>query len=94
MTREAVINSLKTKEATAVDLAKEFDRSVVAIEEDIEHIRTTLRKDPDFELIMQPAQCLLCDYLFSSEKAKAPTRCPNCKREKIRIPRFKIMPKK
>ncbi|MHA2402045.1 MAG: hypothetical protein ACXADH_03560, partial [Candidatus Kariarchaeaceae archaeon] len=77
----------------AIDLSKIFNRSVPAIEEDIEHIRTTLRTDPEYQLFISPAICLLCEYTFPYDKAKAPSRCPQCKREKIRVPSFKISKK-
>ena len=93
MTRNELIAILKQGSRTAIDLSKIFNRSVPAIEEDIEHIRTTLRIDPEYKLLMSPAMCILCDYTFPNDKAKAPSRCPQCKREKIRVPSFKVSKK-
>ncbi|MCE7734520.1 MAG: hypothetical protein GPJ54_06560 [Candidatus Heimdallarchaeota archaeon] len=90
MTREALIDRLKGSEASAVDLAKEFNRSVSGIEEDIEHIRTTLRLNDELDLMIRPAVCALCDYVFPTNKAKTPNRCPNCKKEKIQVAKFKV----
>ncbi|MHA2248871.1 MAG: hypothetical protein ACXAD7_00850 [Candidatus Kariarchaeaceae archaeon] len=90
MTRVELIDALKQKSGTAIDLSKQFNRSINAIEEDIEHIRTSLRTDPDFELLISPAMCLLCDYQFPKGKAKTPSKCPKCKREKIQLSSFKI----
>lgn len=90
MTRSDIISVLKVKSMTAVDLSIEFGRSVPAIEEDLDHIRTTLRNDPDYKLLMHPAICSLCGYQFSTTKVKSPTKCPECHREKINLPHFKI----
>ena len=90
MTREALIDRLKGSEASAIDLSKEFNRSVVGIEEDIEHIRTTLRLNKELDLLIRPAVCSLCDYVFSTDKAKTPSKCPNCKKEKIQVAKFTI----
>ena len=94
MTREALIDRLQRHEASAIDLAKEFKRSVSGIEEDIEHIRTTLRNNKELYLLIRPAMCSLCDYVFPTNKAKTPSRCPNCKKEKIQVPKFAVKNKK
>ncbi len=93
MTRSEIIDILKDRSGTVMDLSKVFRRSMTAIEKDIEHIRTTLRNDTEFELFISPATCQLCNYQFPADKAKAPSKCPKCKREKIRLPSFKIDPK-
>jgi len=93
MTREALISHMKDNAGTAVDFAREFNRSQAAIEEDLEHIRTSLRNDPDNQLLIRPAKCLLCGFIFSSDKAKAPTKCPECQEQKIAPPSFKIGPR-
>lgn len=90
MTRSELIDILKERSSTVMDLSKDFRRSMAAIEEDIEHIRTTLRNDSEYELFISPATCALCNYQFPADKAKAPSKCPKCKREKIRLPSFKI----
>ena len=90
MTRESVVEYLKENSATAVDLSKEFGRSSAGIEEDLIHIRTSLRNDPDHQLLIRPAACLLCGFTFSTDKPKAPTKCPECQEQKLRPPSFKI----
>ena len=90
MTREEVITYLKDNSATAVDMSREFNRSSAGIEEDLVHIRTTLRNDADHQLLIRPAECLLCGFVFSTDKPKAPTKCPECQEQKIRPPSFKI----
>lgn len=90
MVREALIELLKRGPATAAELSSEFNRPQSAIEEDIDHIRTSLRNDPNFQVLIRPALCLLCGFQFSNDKTKEPTRCPECKEEKIRPPSFKI----
>ncbi|MHA2502746.1 MAG: transcriptional regulator [Candidatus Kariarchaeaceae archaeon] len=90
MTREEVIEYLKENSATAVDLSKEFAKSSAGIEEDLNHIRTSLRNDPEHQLLIRPAECLLCGYVFSTDKPKAPSKCPQCQEQKIRLPSFKI----
>ncbi len=91
MTREDVINVLKQRAYTVKDLCNALNKSTGAIESDLEHIRTSIRTDPDYMLVMNPAQCELCGFKFSNDKIKAPTRCPKCNKEKILPPSFKII---
>ena len=93
MTREELTSILKNRSGNALDFAKQLGRSVSGIEEDLEHIRTSIRTNPDYTLLIQPAICLLCDYQFKADKAKGPTKCPSCKRQKIQQPSFKIVRK-
>lgn len=91
MTREELIEKMKKFEGTEVDFARIMNKSQSGIEEDIEHIRTSLRNNSEYLLMIKPATCLLCNYFFSNSKAKAPSKCPKCRGEKIQLPYFKIM---
>ncbi|MCH8908147.1 MAG: hypothetical protein IH840_13745 [Candidatus Heimdallarchaeota archaeon] len=51
------------------------------------------RYDENYKLLMLPANCQLCGYQFSNKKIKAPSKCPDCRREKITLPQFKIQEK-
>jgi predicted Zn-ribbon and HTH transcriptional regulator len=56
----------------------------------LEHIRKTLTPSGQ-RLIITPAQCKKCAFVFSKrEKLKRPGKCPVCKGESIREPRFMI----
>lgn len=90
MTREAMIQYLKKHSATAQGLATEFQRNLKAVEEDIAHIRTSIRDDPDYRLMIRPPMCEMCNYTFTASNYKTPSKCPECKGEKIKPARFKI----
>lgn len=90
MTREAMIGYLKKHSATAQQLATEFQRNIDAVVDDIDHIRTSLRDDPNFRLMIRPPKCEFCGYQFAASNIKTPTRCPECKKEKIAPTRFRI----
>ncbi len=94
MTRGDIINYLKQRPSTIADLVRAFDRPAGAIEEDIAHIRTSLRNDPEYELMVQRPQCEFCEFIFDSSHIKTPTKCPECGKEKIRPAVFKIEKKK
>ena len=90
MTREDLIEILKERSATANDLAKEFNKSVAAIEDDLYHVRTSLRNDAEYQLMIRSAECVLCGYRFATNSPKTPSKCPECNKEKIRVASFKI----
>lgn len=94
MTREDIIRELKNQENTVAKLSQKLGKSVAAIENDLEHIRTSMRNNSDYKLLIQPANCALCEYMFQNSKIKSPTRCPSCKKEKIQPAYFKIEKRK
>ena len=94
MTRAEIINFLKNRPATVNDLAIAFERPASAIEEDIKHIRTSIRNDPEYELLVQRPTCEFCNFIFDSSHIQTPSRCPECGKEKINPPVFKIEKKK
>jgi hypothetical protein len=56
----------------------------------LEHIRKSIISSRQ-RLIVTPAECKKCGFVFSKrEKLKRPGKCPVCKGESIREPRFMI----
>ncbi len=69
-------------------------KSQSLVDEDLGHIAKTVRSRKQ-NLVMRPAQCGKCDYLFKSrESAKRPSRCPKCKSEWLIAPAFMIRERK
>ncbi len=90
--REKIIRLLtESKEPLTLDeiaaMVGEEDRRKVI--EDLEHIAKTVRKEGK-QLLMEPARCNKCGYVFKSARARPPSRCPRCKSEWIQPPRFTI----
>ncbi len=90
MTREDIVRYLKKQAASVFELATVLEKPVSQVEEDLKHIRISLRDDPDYKLMMQRAECELCGYIFTNTNVKTPTRCPECRREKIKPAVFRI----
>ena len=56
----------------------------------LEHIKKTVSARKN-KLIILPATCLECDYIFKDrKKLHKPGRCPRCKKERITEPRYYI----
>ncbi|NHJ12862.1 MAG: HTH domain-containing protein [Candidatus Thorarchaeota archaeon] len=64
------------------------------IYEDIEHIAQSVKSEGK-ELLVKPASCGKCNYIFSDRKtAKRPSKCPKCRSEWILSPAYIIRERK
>jgi len=89
--RTEIIEMLKKEAISAQELANIYKITAKEIEEDLQHIAKSVR--PDFELVMYPAKCQHCGFIFKERsRIKKPSRCPKCKKESIDPPLFKIEP--
>ncbi len=90
MYRKEMIELLKEGHATVSDLARRFECDKKDIEEDLEHIRKTLRKE-GMTLKITPAVCKKCGFNFSKDKVGKPSKCPKCRSTWIAEPSFRIV---
>ncbi|MGQ4915698.1 MAG: transcriptional regulator [Candidatus Asgardarchaeia archaeon] len=94
--RERIIELLlKTDEPLSLrDIALTLEEKEKAIARDIKHIAKTVKRQyRDMQLVMYPAVCRKCGYVFSKSENIDPGRCPRCKSEWIEKPKFKIIQK-
>ncbi len=78
-----------------IDIAAHFHCDTPEILEDLHHVAKSVR--PEKELVMLPAQCKKCRFIFRErqdrQKMKKPSKCPKCKSERILAPVFTIRKK-
>ena len=56
--------------------------------EHLEHLERSLKAEGT-KLIVLPARCVACGFAFRDrDRLKRPSRCPQCKSERIEPPRF------
>ena len=95
--RERIEETLGQTETplTAQNLCDMLDiKSRSLVYEDIEHITKSIR-NKDKELLMSPASCGKCGFVFKTRTvAKRPSRCPKCRSEWILSPGFLIRKRK
>ena len=89
--REDIIEYLKKNPSTINELAILNETVSSVIVEDLEHIFKTLKNEPE-NLLIKPASCINCDYIFSAKRKKYsdPKKCPECHSERINPQVFKI----
>jgi len=90
--REKIKRILQEDRFTDIDeLIKELeidDKRILI--NDLQHIERSLKRLSQ-KLIMKPAQCRECGFVFNKKKIKYPSKCPKCKGQRILSPQFKIM---
>ncbi len=48
------------------------------VENDLKHIVQSLRNQP-FELVVVPAKCRKCGFVFAEDRYRKPSKCPECR---------------
>ncbi len=86
--RKDIIDLLSKQSMTVRELAELFHADARDILIDLEHIAQSVRPS---RLIMEPSSCKSCGFLFKKrERHKRPSKCPECKNEKITEPVFSV----
>jgi predicted Zn-ribbon and HTH transcriptional regulator len=94
--REAIAELLEQTEypLTAQEICDILEiRSRSIVYEDLEHIAKSV-KTRKKQLLIRPARCGSCDFIFTVCSAKKPSKCPKCKSEWIIPPAYLIRLKK
>jgi predicted Zn-ribbon and HTH transcriptional regulator len=87
--RQQIVERLAESEWEFDDLRHEFGLTVKVLEEDLRHIERSVRAAGQ-RLIVRPARCEVCDFLFKSTALHPPGRCPSCRDRRIIGPWFSI----
>lgn len=87
--RQQIVERLAANEWEFDDLRHEFGLTVKVLEEDLRHIERSVRAAGQ-RLIVRPARCEVCDFLFKSTALHPPGRCPSCRDRRIIGPWFSI----
>jgi predicted Zn-ribbon and HTH transcriptional regulator len=88
--RQSIIDLLNENQLNARELSQRISIREKEVVAHLSHIERSL-KAKHKKLIIDPAECLLCGYVFSERKRLTrPGRCPSCKKSHILSPRFRI----
>ncbi|OQX18898.1 MAG: hypothetical protein BWK75_06165 [Candidatus Altiarchaeales archaeon A3] len=75
----------------ALSMSYKFPEKVIA--DDIEHIKKSISRRG--KLMLKPAECINCGFVFKErEKIKGPSKCPECKSERIKDGMFMLVENK
>lgn len=88
--RQEIIAELLQGSCSARDISAAVKIPEREVYNHLEHIHKSIASS-DLHLIVTPAECKKCGFIFTKrEKLKRPGKCPVCKGESIREPRFAI----
>jgi len=88
--RQEIIAELLKGRCSARDLSAAVRIPEREVYNHLEHIHRSIASS-DRHLVITPAECKKCGFVFAKRgKLKRPGKCPVCKGESIREPRFGI----
>jgi hypothetical protein len=76
--RKHLLEILSAEPRTASSLARELGLGRRELEDDLRHMIRSARA-AGHDVIVEPARCRACGYIFGEEKLAKPSRCPACK---------------
>ncbi|MFW9928904.1 MAG: transcriptional regulator [Candidatus Thorarchaeota archaeon] len=89
--REDITEYIYENPSSIKQLADFFGVTQKDIEIDLEHIQKTIKRNSTKRLLVKPAECKECLYVFKNRnKIKDPHKCPSCHNERISKQLFKI----
>jgi predicted Zn-ribbon and HTH transcriptional regulator len=87
-TRQAIIDELLLGFRTIRDLSQTLSISEKEVIAHLPHVKQSA-KHKGYDFVMEPSKCLKCGSIFEHrEKWAKPSRCPECKGEKLTTPMF------
>lgn len=88
--RQDLALALRAGPATARDLSKAVGASEKDVLDHLVHLAKTLKAHGE-ALVIMPAECLDCGFVFSRrEKPARPSRCARCGGGRLTLPEFTI----
>jgi predicted Zn-ribbon and HTH transcriptional regulator len=88
-TRERVADALREESATPSELATRFDLLPATAVDHVRHLARSLDAT-DENLLVRPPACRDCGFDGFDDPANLPSRCPECRSERIAEPAFRI----
>ena len=90
MYRKDLIDLLLERPMSVVELARLFDQSPRAVDEDLRHLFKSL-KATRYRAVVDAAVCRKCGFVFERDKLRKPGKCPRCRGTWINEPHVAIV---
>jgi len=89
--RDRIRAALEQGPHTALQISGAVGIPQGEVAEHLRHLERSLEHEAQ-TLVVLPARCVPCGFVFEGRKRHArPSRCPQCRRERIEPPRFSIV---
>ena len=86
MFRRELIDLLRGKMLPLSEIARLEKTRVQDLADDLEHVARSLRRE-GMRLLVEPARCQKCEFVFTKGRLLKPGRCPKCRSTWIDEPR-------
>ncbi len=91
--RQALKEELREGPLSALELSRRLSLPEKEVLDHLAHIARA--PGPDYRLVITPAVCKNCGFTFKKrDRLTTPSRCPLCRHESIRRPRFALVREK
>ncbi|RAW45752.1 transcriptional regulator [Halorubrum sp. 48-1-W] len=87
-TRQRIADRLREEPATASEIAADLALPTPTVYEHLEHVSRSVADDERF--LVSPPECRDCGFDGFDDPLNAPSRCPECKSERVEEPAFVI----
>jgi len=89
MFRKDLLELLSVEPRSVSRIAREMGLSRGDVEEDLRHMIRSART-AGHAVIVVPARCRTCGFVFSEDKLSKPGKCPQCKGSRIFEPQIRV----
>ena len=80
--RKSLIDVLATQPRSVSSIARELGLKRGDVEDDLRHAIRSARASGR-RVLIEPACCRSCGFTFGEDKLSKPSRCPNCRGERL-----------
>lgn len=88
-TRQRIAEQLRERPMTASDLSTAVGVPTSAVYDHVRHVARSL-DEADDEFLVAPPRCRKCDFDGFDDPLNEPSRCPECRSERVEEPQFTI----
>jgi predicted Zn-ribbon and HTH transcriptional regulator len=80
--RKELLSMLSTQPRSVSSLARELGLSRGDVEDDLRHAIRSARA-AGHRIVVEPARCRACGFVFNDDRLSKPSRCPECRQSRI-----------
>jgi predicted Zn-ribbon and HTH transcriptional regulator len=88
-TRQRILDALREDALTPSELGAAFDVPPPVAVDHVQHLARSLREAGE-ELLVRPPACHDCGFDGFDDPLNLPSRCPECKSERVAEPAFTV----
>lgn len=89
MFRKELLELLTEQPRSISSLARQMGLSRGDVEDDLRHMIRSARA-AGHAVVVVPARCRSCDFVFSEEKLSKPGKCPKCRGTRVFEPQIRV----